>query len=187
MQPAPANQYLIYGTGGHARVLASLVRACGREVLAYFDDQPAKPPVNEIPVMPYDAGFQPGAWLLTGIGNNAVRRDIAGKVQHTFARLVHPRATVAGDAVIGSGTVVLAGAVVQAQVKIGEQVVINMLAAVDHDAVIGDYASIYPGAYIGGGAFVGQGAVIGPNCVVARNARVPAWMELAPGTVFSER
>lgn len=187
MQQSSTGKCLIYGTGGHARVLADLLRVCDVEVLAYFDDQPKQTDINGIPVMGYDATFQPEALLLSGIGNNAVRKNLVDKVKHKFVSVVHPRATVAEDVSIGDGTVILAGAVVQANVKIGAQVVINMLAAIDHDVVIGNYASIYPGVYIGGGAVIGEGAIIGPHCVVARNAKVPAWVELTAGTVFSDR
>ncbi|PUZ26257.1 transferase [Chitinophaga parva] len=169
-------EILIYGTGGHARVLADLAGACGLQVLAYFDDAAGG--------MPYSTAFRPEVPLLCGIGNNKVRKLIAERSVHIFATLVHPTAVVAASAEVGKGSVVLAGAVLQASVQVGKHAVINMNAAVDHDVIVGDYVSVYPGAYIGGGAEIGEGAVIGPNATVLRNAKVPSWTEVPPGAVF---
>lgn len=170
------SEILIYGTGGHARVLAGLAVACGLQVIGYFDDAEGG--------MAYNTAFRPDVPLLSGIGSNKVRKLIAEKSMHIFTTLVHPAAIVAADAQVGKGSVVLANAVLQANVHVGKHVVINMNASVDHDVVVEDYASIYPGAYIGGAATIGEGAIIGPNAVVMRNARVPAWTEVLPGAVF---
>lgn len=170
------NEILIYGTGGHARVLADLARACGLQVLDYFDDAAGG--------RPYNTAFRPEVPLLSGIGSNKVRKLIAEKSMHIFATLVHPAAVVAASVEVGAGSVVLAGAVLQANVQVGKHVVINMNASVDHDVIVGDYVSIYPGTYIGGGAEIGAGAIIGPNATVLRNAKVPAWTEVPPGAVF---
>lgn len=165
--------YLIYGAGGHANVIAAMVRKNGDNIHGFFDDKQGG----------YDVTVAPGAKLIIGIGNNAVREAIVGRVTHAFGILVHTQASVAETVEIGEGTVILANAVVQVNAKIGRHVIINAGAVVDHDAVLEDYVHVAPGAYIGGGAVVKKGAVIGPNAVVMRNVVIAEKMEIPPLTL----
>lgn len=165
--------YVIYGAGGHANVLADIVRMNGDGMLGFFDDKTGG----------YNAATAPSAKLIIGIGNNAVREMIAGKVNHEFGVLIHARATVAAGVPVGAGTVILANAVVQVNAKIGQHVIINAGVVVDHDAIIEDYVHIAPQAYIGGGAIVKKGALIGAGAVVMRNVVVPEKKDVTPLTV----
>ncbi len=81
--------YLIYGTGGHAAVVADLIQVCGESVEAFFDDQPRNNNTSA-PITAYDANTHNNAQLIIGIGNNAVREKLTEKVKHTFGTLIHP-------------------------------------------------------------------------------------------------
>lgn len=174
--------YVIYGAGGHALVVADLVRVGGGQVAAFFDDQPQA--MSGATVMPYTADHCEHARLIIGIGNNRVRQKLAEKVKHTFATLIHPSAYVAPDAEVGAGTVILANAVVQAKAKIGNHVIINAGVCVDHEAVLHDFVTVYPQAYIGGGAILETGVLVNPGAVILRASRVAAGTEIPPLDVF---
>ncbi len=177
--------YVIYGTGGHAAVVADLVQISGGRLEAFFDDQPKQGKDNVIAIKPYESNACSNAYLLIGIGNNKVRKTIAERVTHKFGTLVHPSAYVANGVEIGEGTVVLANAVIQANAKIGKHVIINAGVCVDHDAVLGDFVHVYANSYIGGGAKIGQGALINPGAVVLRNAVVAAEAEILPLSIIT--
>ncbi|MBV8252195.1 MAG: NeuD/PglB/VioB family sugar acetyltransferase [Chitinophaga sp.] len=172
-------EVVIYGAGGHARVIASLVKNHLREVSCFFDDQESK----QGNVLRYDKAIFPDAEMIIAVGNNTARQRLAQEVAHDFGTFVHPAATVDTDVILGEGTVILANAVVQANVKIGAHVIINAGAVVDHDAIVEDYVHIAPNACIGGGAHIEKGAVIGAGAVVSRFARVKANTAVPPLTV----
>ncbi|WP_143306093.1 PglD-related sugar-binding protein [Chitinophaga vietnamensis] len=172
-------QVVIYGAGGHANVLATMIKEQEGEVCCFFDDQAGEGETMK----PYDRSIFPQAAMLIGIGNNTARQRLAGHVGHAFGTLIDKDASVAVDVSPGEGTVILARAVVQANVKLGRHVIINAGAVVDHDVVIEDFVHISPNAYIGGGAHIEKGVVIGAGAVVSRFARVKANTVVPPLTV----
>lgn len=179
-------KYVIYGAGGHARVLKNLVRSAdpASEVLCFFNDSESPGETAGIPVHPYSKDLHPGASLLLGVGSAKVRKLLAAKVSHPLATFIHPSAFIADDVEIGEGTVVLPYAVIQSGARIGRNVLINSHVCVDHDAIVEDFVTTYPGVYIGGEAKVGEGCLLNPNSVVMRSSVVPASMEVMPGEVF---
>ncbi|WP_421941582.1 transferase [Pedobacter sp.] len=168
---------IIYGTGGHARVLAAGLNLSAPPILGYFDDRITQPVLNGLPIVQYSAKSFPDAEVLIGIGNNEIRRAIAARVQHQFGIFVHPKAVVAPDVKIGPGTVILAGAVVQTGVVLGAHVIVNANVTIDHDAVLADFSSIYPNAYVGGGAKIGSGVTIAACTAVERLISIPGIFE----------
>lgn len=151
---------LIYGSGGHGRVIADAVeRRSARSRVFFFDDA----------TQPYDAKFKRNRKLVIGIGNNEVRKKVSATISHTFGIVIHPSAQIAADVIIGEGTVVLANAVIQSGAVIGKHCIINANVVVDHDVIIEDFVSIYPGTYIGGNAKVTELQTVNPNEVVERN------------------
>lgn len=154
---------LIYGSGGHGRVIADAVeRRNARSRVFFFDDAS----------QPYDPNFKRNRNLVIGIGNNEVRQKIAQTIAHGFAVVIHPSAQIGADVQIGEGTVVLANAVIQTGAVIGKHCIINANVVVDHDVVVEDFVSIYPGAYIGGNATVTELKMVESNQVVERGSVV---------------
>jgi len=184
---ATNTNYLIYGAGGHAKVLKDLlsVLATKSEILCYFNDSDEPKELAGIPVKVYDPTQYLEGSVILGIGNGKVRKLLAEKVKHPFATLVHPSASVAADAELGEGTVILAGAVVQAGSKIGKHVIINANVTVDHDAIVSDYVTTYPGVYLGAESHIAEGTTINSNAVVMRFMKTEAYTEIEPGKIIS--
>lgn len=173
--------FLIYGAGGHANVLAELGSINGATVPVMFsDDAQHHSEDSGMMICAYDPFLFPTLPLVLGIGNNKVRELLASKVGHTFTRLIHPKAVVATDALIGEGTVVLANAVIQANCRVGNHVIINAGAVIDHDATISDFAHVAANAYIGGGAVIEKNVLIGQGAVVTRHTIVKEGTVIPP-------
>lgn len=178
------SNFVIYGAGGHAKVLEDLLEKLDLNVEVFFDDSGKIDSVNGVRVTSYDASVSPQLPLVIGIGNPKIRKLLLEKIKHIFSSLIHPTAVVASDVEIGEGTVVLAGAVIQSGAKIGRHVIINSNVTIDHDAVISDFVTTYPGAYVGAEAIVGEGVVVNPNSVIMRFCEVPAYYDIAPGEII---
>ena len=185
---------VVFGAGGHGKVVCDVLLAGGVRVEGFIDDHAA--PGTRVLDLPVLGGR---AWLLEnggpfevalGIGKNEWRAESAAFC--TAHRLplrtaVHPTAAVSASARLGPGTAVMACAAVNPDAVVGTGVIVNTGAVVEHDAKIGDFAHLSPNSAMGGnvtiGAFahvgvgasllpgvcVGDGTVVGGGAVVVRD------------------
>lgn len=189
-----AQRYVLWGSAGHARVLASLIALRGGRVVALFDNRELQSSLDGVTLHVGEAGFNRwadeteslGAVMgLAAIGGTRGRDRLA--VHALFrsrglqlGRLVHPQASLCASAVIGPGTQVLAQAVVAAGARIGEGCIVNHRAGVDHECELGDGVHIAPGATLcgcvtlGDNVMVGAGAVVLPRLIIGSDSVIGA-------------
>lgn len=199
------SRFAIWGSAGHAKVLASLIRLKGGEVVALFDNREVSPALSDVPLYIGETGFS--RWAeesvdltevggVVAIGGNSGRDRIA--IQRLFKSkgmclpvLVHPTASVCNTAILGIGTQVLAQAVVASDSRIGTACIINHHASIDHECVLGYGVHVAPGATlcgcitVGDNVLVGAGSVVLPRCVIGADAVIGAGAvvtrDVAPG------
>lgn len=182
---------IVWGGGGHGRVVAELVRASGHIVLAYADRnasqqdsrEPAVVVAEEQLVAAARANRLPfGATAVAlGIGDNAARaaalEGLSGILVPAYS---HPSAIVSPSATLGRGTVVLPQAVINANAYLEDAVIVNSGAVVEHDCVLGSAVHVSPNATLTGGvnigarSWIGAGAVVLPGIVIGRDAVIGA-------------
>jgi sugar O-acyltransferase (sialic acid O-acetyltransferase NeuD family) len=183
---------LVFGAGGHARVVLDLLLACGwsAPVCVLDDDPQARGRLlpggfrvagdrHELTRLPSGV-----ALAVAAIGGNAARQRVfellrAHRLQ--LATLIHPRAVAASGLRLAPGTVVMAGAVIQTGTWVGWNSIVNTGACVDHDCRIGDHVHIGPGAVLCGGVEVGTLSLIGAGAVLLPGVRVGAGATVAAG------
>lgn len=184
---------IVIGGGGHAKVLASTLLLCGRNILGFVDPDPTLPPLlgighlgDDIAVMIYSAE---SVELVNGVGSISSTRNRQNvferftRKQYHFATIVHPSAVIAPEAHLQSGVQVMAAAVVQAGCRLGDNVVINTGARVDHDCIIDSHAHVAPGATLCGAVSVGAGAHIGAGATVIQGIRIGAGSVVGAGAL----
>lgn len=181
---------LVFGAGGHARVVLDALLAEGRtSVVGLIDNRlPPGETVLGIPVLGCDADlpkiiarYRIRAFVV-GIGDNWRRGRLTQTLCQQFPdlepiRVVHPGACVSRFAQLGPGTVVLPGAIVNAGVVTGTGCLLNTHCSVDHDCQLGQFASLGPHACLGGEVRVGAYAAI---CLAAH---VVHGISIGQGTV----
>ena len=182
---------IVFGAGGHGRVVADAALASGawRGVVA-SDRNPAAwggellPGVAIVPPEALTDLPRPLA-LHVAIGNNPVRRQEAHALRDVapLASVIHPRACVAASSRVAAGCLLTAQCVVGPMAVLGEGVIVNHGAVIDHDCMIGAWAHIAPGARLGGAVAVDEGALVGAGSTVLRNLRVGAHATLGAGAV----
>ena len=175
---------LIWGAGGHARVVADIVRQAGHyEVAAFLDDTPAARHGTMMCGSEIVGGRERLAafraagveQMIVAIGDCSARlalAEVAKEAGFCLAHAIHPRAIVADDCRIGAGTVVAAGAVLNPGATCGDCVIINTSASVDHDCLIQDGVHVGPGVCLGGYVSVGRGTWIGLGAVIKDRVRI---------------
>lgn len=186
---------LIFGGGGHGRVVADLAYVLGHKVAGYVDRDPTK--IGEI-VEPRGGkvlygeeeflclrGLPEGIDALAlAIGDNASRLTCLEELRGLpIPPLVHPAATVSPSAEVGRGTVVFAGAVVNAAARLGDAVIVNSGAIVEHDCVLEDGVHVSPGAVVCGGVHLGRGTWVGAGATVIQYLEVGADVVVGAGAV----
>lgn len=175
-----AERAFIFGAGGHARVIASLLAAQPTFLVVGPEQGPSD--------MLQDAFFDRlgdfrDADIYIGVGDNAARRQIFDRLKAggaTLANCIAPNAFVAADAQLGEGVVLCPGSVVGSRARIGNNTIINTLSSVDHDCVLGDHSQVTAGVTFGGTVTVGTNCFFGiksaiiPNRTIGNNVSVMA-------------
>ncbi len=191
MTPAPASSLLLFGAGGHARVVADAARRQGVwPMLVATDRNPEKCTGQLLPGI--DLVALPGALALdcgvhVAIGNNAARElESAALGAQRLVTVAHPDASVASTAVLGPGCFVAARAVVAPLARLGTGVIVNHGAVVDHDALVGDFTHVAPGAMLGGAVRLGKRVLVGAGAVVLPGITVADDVVIAAGCVVNQ-
>ncbi len=189
------DKLVIWGTSGHASVVADVVRSRGEyEVAGFLDDTNPERIGTEFRGAPIlggqeqlDALLRRGIrYLILAFGNCKARlrlSELARAKGFAIATAIHPTAVIASDVTVGDGTLIAAGAVVNPGTRIGDNVIINTRASVDHDCVVGDGAHICPGTTLAGHVTVGRAAWVGIGATVLDQVWIGAGATIGAGAV----
>jgi UDP-N-acetylbacillosamine N-acetyltransferase/acetyltransferase EpsM len=182
---------IVWGAGGHGRVVAEVALSAGFRVVGFVDADPRKlgSPVggSGLAVVATERDFLDDrtTWSTTavalGIGDNAARvRAMAFLPAALLPPLVHPSAVVSPTARLGAGTVVMPNVTVNADAITGEGVILNSGCIVEHDCRLATGVHVSPGAILAGAvcleqeSWVGAGATVIPGCSVGARTIIGA-------------
>lgn len=181
MKIASEGPVIIYGAGGHGKVVADILRACETEIEGFVDDDSQKSGQMFGLKILGGAGYlierasRGSVAVALGIGDNFARRLVAERCAATNAQLltaVHPSATVADSARIASGVVIMAHAVVNPDAVVQRGAIINTGAIVEHDCKVGEFAHLSPKVAIGGNVELGDLSWLGIGAAVIPKVKV---------------
>lgn len=174
------DKIVVIGGGGHAKVVASIVKKLGTfEILGYTDNKDRGPLLS----MPYlgtdemlprlkEQYSRLSAVLGIGyLGEGDVRERLVEKLRTigvTIPAIISPQAIINEEVETREGTVVMDGVVVNSGTRIGKYVIINTCASIDHDCEIGDFTHIAPGVTLSGGVKIGARSLVGVGATVVQ-------------------
>lgn len=181
---------LVFGAGGHGKVVCDAARSAGFQVRAFVDDNADRrqPSTLGLPLLSWqqllaDCGAYAGTSIALGIGDNGARQRCHERIESlgwTVVTVVHKSAVLAPSAIVGPGAVVMALAAVNPDAAIGEGAILNTGCVVEHDCVLGRYVHLSPNCALGGGVRIGDrthlglGAVALPGVSIGSDVRVGA-------------
>jgi len=182
---------LIWGAGGHGKVVLDVAREMGYDDILFLDDRATSggslqscevlSPGNTR-VLNRDASF------VIAMGSNVERARCFGVAQERGwrpATLIHPSAIVSRSAVIGPGTVVMPRVVVNACTVIGRNCILNTAAVVEHDCVLEDHVHIAPTAALAGNVQLGSFAQVNLAAAVLPGVRIGSGSIVGAGAVVN--
>ncbi|SDM34501.1 sugar O-acyltransferase, sialic acid O-acetyltransferase NeuD family [Catalinimonas alkaloidigena] len=178
-------EILLYGAGGHARVVAECLHCQERRIVAVFDDNPEVKRFGKMDVHhQYQRDLFAEHAILIGVGDNRLRRQLASRVYHPFADAArHRSAVISCRAEVGKGSMVMHQSTIQTGAFLGQHVIVNTGAIVDHDCELEDFVHVGPGAVLCGNVSVGEGTLIGAGATVAPGVRIGFWAKIGAGAV----
>jgi len=177
--PPQRDTIVLYGGGGHGRVLIDLLRAQDTyRLVGVVDDYLS--PGDDVLGVPVLGGPEVLAELrsqgvalavngIGGIGRIQSRIDIFDRLaaaKLSCPALVHPAALVEPSATLAAGVQVLALAYVGSAADVGFGSLLNTAAVVSHDCVLGRYANVSPGGLLAGEVRLGDRAMVGMGATV---------------------
>lgn len=173
----PKEKLIVFGAGGHAKVVIDIIELQGiYDIAAVLDDDSRLKGSRffgytvlgtraELPGL-QSAGMR---LAIVAIGENASRAAVAAHLTEQgwqFATAVHPRACIGRGVETAPGCAIMAGCVVNADARIGAHCIINSGATIDHDCRIAEDVHIAPGCHLCGGVSVGRGSFLGAGTTV---------------------
>ena len=181
------DNYLLYGSGGHAKVVLECLASEGKSVCGFFDDNPKEGVFKSVPILGvYDESLYPKSSVIITIGSNQIRKKLSQKIVHSFGSTIFKNSTVSPQATLGKGSMVLQGAILHADSVVGNHVIVNTRAIVEHDCIVGDFVHLAPGSAICGHSQIGEGTLIGANAVVAPHVKIGKWCQISAGSSVLE-
>ena len=192
-----ADLCVIFGGGGHAKVLIDSLRAANASlslVILDRDDSRWGQAVLDVAIRGDDSLLPQliadGARFFVvgvgGVGDNGPRRRL---FEHGISTglepltIKHPTSLCSRWATIGAGCQLLPGCIVNAGAELGGNVIVNSGAIVEHDCRIGDHAHIASGAVLASTVTVGAGAHIGCGAAVRQLISVGEGATVGAGAV----
>lgn len=189
---------VIVGAGGHGQVVADILFSMFNDGLdckpcGFLDDDVSLKgnkylnlevlgTTEEIEKNDHNA-------VIIGIGNNKIRAE---KYRQFFKKgenvvnAIHPRATIAGDVILGNGIMCCAGVVVNNGSVIKDNVIINTGSTVDHHNQIGSHVHIAPGVHLGGEVKIEEGTLVGIGSTVIPGITIGEWSVIGAGSVVTK-
>lgn len=197
--PSPRWRFLVWGHGGHARVVSDLIALNGHTIVGHVTEEPIE---TEREPAPGCTGALVGQkWFLDrlaagngypdgvdavalGVGSNSARLRLLRALRTLpVPVLIHPRAVVCSDAILGRGTVVMAGAVINAAAEIGPATIVNTGSIIEHECFLGEAVHVSSGAVLAGRVRVGDRGWIGAGATVIQGVEVAADVVVGAGAV----
>nr|WP_228028390.1 NeuD/PglB/VioB family sugar acetyltransferase [Donghicola mangrovi] len=179
------------GSGGHARVLLSLLReptdGC-IDIKQPSDDWP-----SAVPWLGSDLSrLAPETRVIVGIGSVGATRLREKVFQNAIESGFEVEGVIADTAIITQDVQVprcaqiLTGAVLQTACQLGRNVLVNTRALVEHDCVLQDHVHVAVGAILCGGVHVGKGAHIGAGATVLQGISIGENATVGAGAVVTK-
>jgi acetyltransferase EpsM len=184
---------LLYGAGGHSKVVVDVVEKEGKyDIAGIIDDK------HELQGRSYCGyrvigGFDrlrekdcKSCMIVIAIAYNNIRERLYKRVEllgYDFVSVIHPSAQIARDVLINHGTMIMANAVINTNTEIGKGAVINTGVIIEHDCKIGDFSHIASGAHIAGAVTVGESSFIGIGSCIIEFTRIGKKSVIGAGAV----
>ena len=198
-----AQEFVVWGGRGHAKVIRDLLALNEKRVVAIVDNDHGLPSkFSDVNIFYGENGFRTflksrestvGTEIPLGgvvaIGKVSKERvDIYELMIHKgleVENLIHPSSIITNPTLLGKGLQILANVFVGSEVVIGDFCILNSSSSIDHECSIGMGVHIAPGAVLTGEVVVDDYAFIGANATILPRLKVGRGSVIGAGVVVT--
>ena len=176
---------LIFGSSGHARVIASLIHVRYKDITFVTLDG-SHGSLAESLVFADSDRLRASVDVYLGIGDNQIRRRLFEQLAEARFELpscIADRVFVAHDAVVEKSALLCPGAVVMSGARVGRNVIVNTNSSVDHDCEVGDHTQIAAGVSLGGATKIETNCFLGMRCATLPGIRIGSNSHVMAGSL----
>ena len=182
---------IIFGTGGHARVVLETALLTNKyKKILFLDDRKKDKFLGYTILGNFDYLLKNkknyyGFDIFVGIGDgNARIRSLEILLKNDFQvpTILHLASWVSNTAILEKGSIVLANATVQAGVSAGLGTIVNNNASIDHECNLGKGVHICPGANVAGNVIIGDKSWIGIGSRIIQNLKIGSEVVIGAGS-----
>ncbi|WP_094897022.1 NeuD/PglB/VioB family sugar acetyltransferase [Bradyrhizobium amphicarpaeae] len=179
---------IVVGASTLGRDAIAVARAQGKfSVVGIVDDDPGRASiVDGVPVLgPIDTlaplfAQVDGYAVIVAIGDCRSRYAVYNRIVRSiptirFATIIHPRATLLGDARVDDGSILFPGVVLGPGSHVGLSSVLNANSTIGAGTRLGGFVSIAPGVNLGSDTVIGTGVYFGMGSAVAQQIHIGDW------------
>lgn len=191
---APINLVIIGARGWGREVLWAVESNKGHfnmTVKGFLDDDPHAldglvgdfPPIISF-VEDYEVC--PGDLFFCALGDSEARKHYAQIIEQKggrFATLIHPKASVSPNAVIGEGAFIDEYTCISDNVRVGRHGIVQRFATLGHDTMVGDFVTIGAYTFCGGKSQIGDCSMLNVRTTLLRNVNVGSNAVVGAGSV----
>ena len=171
---------IIFGAGGHARVIADIIKKSGDEIVGFLDDNAdiQGKTIFDSKIVLGDTSEESvkkyvDCYFIIGIGSNRVRKIISEKYSNLkWYTAIHPSSIIGSDVSIKEGTVIMAGTVINTGTVVGKHCIVNTSSSLEHDNILEDYVHISPGSHLAGTVRISEGTWICAGVTIINNITI---------------
>jgi acetyltransferase EpsM len=175
---------IIFGAGGHAKVVLDCIYSNSSEVKAFFSDSGDDLELRGLPILSELPNAKTHS-LVVAIGNNSIRKSVVERCKNFgFVNATHCSAIFGSNIIWGNGVMVMAGVVINCDTKIGSHVIVNTNSSIDHDCEIDDYVHISPNVALAGNVSIGEGTHIGIGASILPGVKIGKWATIGAGALI---
>ncbi len=181
------NKLVIFGSGGHAKlVFSEAIKLKKFQLLGFVDDFKKK---GELVISLNKKNYYNLGSIkqvinkknkfngVIGVGLNFIRKKIVADIKKInknfkFQKIVSKDAIVNSNVSIGEGTLVVSGTIVNIGTQIGKHCILNTSCVIDHDNKFSDFSSAGPRVTTGGNVMVGEQSYLGMGCLIKNQINI---------------
>ncbi|WP_432205351.1 acetyltransferase (plasmid) [Cetobacterium somerae] len=171
---------LILGAGGHARVVIDAALATQNfNIIGFLDDGDVEEilGVKKLGSICELDKFQ-NVYYHIALGNNQLRENIGEKIdRERLATIVHPKAYLSRDVLIGNGCYIGANVVLNSKTILEDLVIVNTGSIIEHDCILKKASHISYGVLVGSlvevskKVYIDMGKIIKRGEIIERDIR----------------
>ncbi len=166
------NKIVIFGAGGFAKEVFSLIKDINKvkleyDIVGFYEDNSSKKELfgHKVFSALSDIPKKSEVSIVIAVGAPESRSLVYDRMTKEGFRIcrpiIHPSVIIGDEVTIEDGSVVCANSVITTSVKIQKNCLINLMCTVGHDCVIGEHSVLSPSVSVSGHVEIGKACDIG--------------------------